>query len=93
MDVRFYNFFLQLNNYLVMMQTLSDRFINQENSLAKIIQSMRQQLPKELFDGFFNPIAQLFEDRAKLMDEMGKVNGDFMKVLQDYNESFKGTMQ
>ncbi len=75
------------------MNSLSERFVSQEKNLGKIIESLRSQLPKEVFESFFNPLSQLFEDRAKLMEEIQRVNGEFSKVLQEYDSYFKGIVQ
>lgn len=92
-DVRFYEFLLQLNTYLRRSNILTDKFTVQEQELGKKIFEIKSKLPKDIFDSLFVPLAEVFERRVKLMEEIREANDGFEKTLKDYYEDFKGVVQ
>ena len=92
-DVKFYDFVMQLNTYLRRTNILANKFGLQEMAIGKAIFNVKNKVPQEVFDELFNPLVELFNDRVKIMQEIGEANKDFEELLKQYYEYFKGNIQ
>jgi len=92
-DVKFYEFLLKLNTYLQRSNILADKFANQELELRGYLQAAQSNLPKKTFDAIFNPMVEMFTHRVAIMNEIVEANDEFEKMLHQYCEYFKGTIQ
>lgn len=92
-DVRFYEFLLKLNTYLRKTNILADKFANQERELGIKILKAKHTVSQDVFDAVFVPIAQIFDERLKLMGEIREANDGFEDSLKEYYAYFKGIVQ
>jgi hypothetical protein len=92
-DIKFYEFLLKLNTYLRRTNLLADKFSKQEKELGIKILNAKYKVSEDEFNAVFVPIAKIFEDRLKLMDEIRETNNGFEDSLKEYYEYFKGIVQ
>ena len=92
-DVKFYEFLLKLTTYLKHTNVLADKFAVQEKEIGECILNIKHILPSDVFNEIFVPLAQKFEDRLVIMDEIREANDEFENLLREYYEYFKGIVQ
>ena len=92
-DMKTYDFMLQLQTYLRRTNILAEKFGQQEIAIGKSIFNIKNTLPKETFDELFAPLANLFNERVELMNQIREANNDFEELLKNYYEQYRGTLQ